>query len=258
MPAVVQHMARLVDGHRRGFRRRDAHRRSTPASTPRPSASPDPPRRTQRSRRAVAAGITINLESRRELEVALAVGKRVADQAASCNPSESTLRTKGRRNEDGWLRKAVRHRCRARAGAVPQHRSGRRGVGRPAHLCGLAVPQRPKPWARPRPRHSVLPSASPSNRGAGSRQSISAAASAFRTSRVTSRWTWQLWGAALNALMSEARRAPARDEIRYRARSIPRGRSWCLHLSRDRSQDLTWPGISRHGWRTAPPPRGVG
>jgi len=76
MPAVVQHMARLVDGIDVASAGEMLVALDT-GTDPKDISFAGPAKTTAEVRRAVAAGITINLESTRELEAALAAGREL-------------------------------------------------------------------------------------------------------------------------------------------------------------------------------------
>ena len=163
MPAVVQHLAGLVDSHRRRVGRRAAARRSTPASARAGSASPARARRTPRSAQAVAAGRHHRARvGDRGRGASSRAGEELGSRprvAVRVNPD---FEVKGSGHADGRRAAAVRRRRRAgarAAGRAAARRTRRLGLPR---LRRLAEPATPRSSPRPSGGPSTWSSSSPS------------------------------------------------------------------------------------------------
>ncbi len=94
--------------------------------------------------------------------------------------------------------------------------------------------------------------------GAGAHRSTSAAASAFRTSRASSRSTSRRSAPTCTRLVERAARELPRRAARDRARPLPGRRGRHLRVPRHRPQGFARPGVPRHRRRPAPSSGRVG
>ena len=207
MPAVVQHLARLVDSLRRRVGGRDADgARHADAARAGQLRRAGQDRRRARARRSRPASPS-SWSRRREARRVVAVGERLGMPAARRRAGQPGLRGQGLRHADGRRPAAVRRRRRAGAGAArassarPTSTSSA-STSSPARRTSTPTSSRRRS-ARPSTWRSQLAESTLRRRSA---TSTSAAASASRTSTRTSRSTCRG--------RSEPRRRCSRTRIR--------------------------------------------
>jgi diaminopimelate decarboxylase len=254
MPAVVGLMAGLVDGidvASAGELKVALDAGADPAEI----SFAGPGKRDPELRQAVAARVLVNVESARELPV-LAPPRRSWAAGAGGRARQPRLRAQGLGHEDGRRPQAVRHRRRAGA------RGAARIAGRGLAVRGLPPVRR---LAEPARRGDLRGAAQVLRAGAAAggearrrrcASSTWAAASASRTSRASSGWTWRR--SAPTWPLSSARRARCRRPARHRARPLLRRRGGRLRHARGRPQGVARPGVPGVRRRPEPPPVGVG
>ena len=191
MPAVVQHLAALVDSLRRRLGRRDARRARHADAGRRGSASPGRARPPAELTQAVAAGVTIEMESATEAE-RVVDDRRAPRRPAARGACGSTRTSRSRARGCGWA--AGRSSSAIDAEQVPALLA--RAVAAPTSSSSASTssPARRTSTPRSSARRSARPSSSCSRLAddgpdARSATSTSAAASASPTSRGTSRST---------------------------------------------------------------------
>ena len=164
--------------------------RSTRRCRPTGSASPARARRRPSSTQAVAAGVTIEMESETEAERVVDDRRAARHPPARRRPRQPGLPGQGLRHADGRRAAAVRRRRRAGARRCSRELAARRPrLPRLPHLRRLAEPQRRDPLRGAAQDRRARAAARRRRRRCRSATSTSAAASASRTSRRTSRST---------------------------------------------------------------------
>ena len=229
-------------------------RRRTPATI----SFAGPGKRDAELDAAIAAGVTLNLESEGEAERALAIGARLGRDAAARGPGQSRFRDQGLGHAHGRRRQAVRGRCRAGAGAGPADHRRRRRMARLPHLRRLAGARRRRPDRGAAGDARAGRRAGRGGRRARRRWSISAAASASPISTASSRSTSRRSARRWPRRWRRGRAILADTQLRDRARPLAGRRGGRLSDPDRRPQGEPRQDLPGHRRRHAPPARRLG
>ena len=258
MPALVGHMARLVDGLDVASGG-ELHVALDAGADPREIsfAGPGKTRRRARRRRSPPASSSTSNRCARSALLA-AIARALGPCRARRGARQSRLRAQVLGHEDGRRPEAVRHRRRAGA-AGARARSARCGLGFEGfHIFSGSQNLRADAICEAQTQDARAGAAAGRARaGAGAQRSTSAAASAFPTFPASSRSTSRRSARNLRDARRAMRARAAAGAARHRARPLPGRRGRRLRVPRRRPQGLARPGLPRHRRRPAPSSRRV-